>query len=206
MGSVAHIVGGGTPNTNNEKYWDGDINWFSPSEIDDQPYVFSSRKKISNLGLEKSAAKVLPAGTVLFTSRAGIGNTAILGNDGATNQGFQSIVPSQNKLDSYFVYSKTFELKRYGERVGGGSTFVEVSGKQMEQMRMLIPSLQEQNRIGCLFSKVDNLITLHQRTFKAYLQFYQINLDNDLMTRSVSWFSNSCITCKYVFCVVVMLE
>lgn len=132
MGEIASIVGGGTPSTNISEYWEGDIDWYSPVEIGEKIYVSGSRKKITKLGLQKSSAKVLPVGTVLFTSRAGIGNTAILAKEGATNQGFQSIVPQINELDSYFIFSRTYELKRYGEATGAGSTFTEVSGKQME--------------------------------------------------------------------------
>ena len=163
MGEAADIVGGGTPDTTNPDYWDGVIDWYSPVEIGEQVHVNGSKKKITTLGLQKSSAKVLPIGTVLFTSRAGIGNTAILSKEGATNQGFQSIVPHNNELDTYFIYSRSYELKRYGETNGAGSTFVEVSGKQMSQMPIFIPSLPEQTAIGNFFRTLDDAITLHKR-------------------------------------------
>ena len=163
LGEVADIIGGGTPSTLNSEYWDGNIDWYSPAEIIDQIYVDRSQRKITELGFEKSSAKMLPEGTVLFTSRAGIGKTAILAKKGCTNQGFQSIVPHSNKLDSYFIFSRTEELKKYGELVGAGSTFVEVSGRQMENMQLMIPkTIDEQHIIGVLFSTFDHLITLHQ--------------------------------------------
>ncbi|KRL40414.1 restriction endonuclease subunit S [Liquorilactobacillus nagelii] len=163
LGELADIVGGGTPSTNNDEYWNGDIDWYSPVEINNQIYVSGSKNKITELGLQKSSAKVLPIGTVLFTSRAGIGKTAILAKKGTTNQGFQSILPHENKLDSYFIFSRTDELKRYGETNGAGSTFVEVSGKQMSKMPIMLPKIEEQMRIGTFFQQLDNLITLHQR-------------------------------------------
>ena len=89
LGDVAIITGGGTPSTNVPEYWNGDIDWYSPVEIGKNRYVSKSTRKITKLGLEKSSAKLLPIGTVLFTSRAGIGNTAILQAEGCTNQGFQ---------------------------------------------------------------------------------------------------------------------
>lgn len=157
-------MGGGTPSTGNPSYWDGEIDWYAPAEIADQIYANSSQKKITDLGYENSSAKMLPPGTVLFTSRAGIGKTAILTQKGCTNQGFQSIVPHRGELDSYFVFSRTEELKRYGELVGAGSTFVEVSGKQMAAMELMMPStMREQQTIGGFFRHLDNLITLHQR-------------------------------------------
>lgn len=177
LGELSNIVGGGTPSTSNPEYWDGDIDWYAPAEIGEQSYVNKSKKTITELGLKKSSARILPVGTVLFTSRAGIGNTAILAKEATTNQGFQSIVPDQNKLDSYFIFSRTNELKRYGEVTGAGSTFVEVSGKQMSKMPIMVPVLSEQQEIGTFLEQIDNTITLHQRelellkqTKKAFLQ------------------------------------
>ena len=166
LGDIADIVGGGTPSTGNQSYWDGDIDWYAPAEIADQIYANSSQKKITGLGYENSSAKMLPPGTVLFTSRAGIGKTAILTRKGCTNQGFQSIVPHRGELDSYFIFSRTEELKRYGELVGAGSTFVEVSGKQMAVMELMMPpTMREQQTIGGFFQQLDHLITLHQRKY-----------------------------------------
>lgn len=132
-------------------------------EIGEKIYADGSQNKITQLGLEKSSARILPKGTVLFTSRAGIGKSAILAEEGSTNQGFQSILPKINKLDSYFIYSRTGEIKRYSEIVGAGSTFIEVSGKQLAKMKISVPKIEEQLIIGSYFEKLDMLITLHQR-------------------------------------------
>ena len=164
LGELAEIVGGGTPSTSVNSYWDGDIDWYAPAEIGEQIYLESSQRKITEEGLNKSSAKILPIGTVLFTSRAGIGKTAILQKEGCTNQGFQSIVPNKEKLDSYFIFTRSEELKRYGETVGAGSTFVEVSGKQMANMELMMPkTMPEQQQIGEFFTNLDHFITLHQR-------------------------------------------
>ena len=164
MGELADIVGGGTPSTSNFEYWDGDIDWYAPAEIADQIFVSSSERKITQQGYDNSSAKMLPVGTVLFTSRAGIGKTAILRKEGCTNQGFQSIVPHINEFDSYFIFSRSEEMKRYGETVGAGSTFVEVSGKQMANMELMMPTtMEEQVTIGSFFRNLDSIITLHQR-------------------------------------------
>ena len=168
LGDLADIVGGGTPSTSKGEYWDGDIDWYAPAEIADQIYVSSSQKKITQAGYDNSSAKMLPVGTVLFTSRAGIGKTAILAKKGCTNQGFQSIVPHEGQLDSYFIFSRTDELKKYGETTGAGSTFVEVSGKQMARMELLMPpTISEQREIGRFFASMDSTITLHQRKLES---------------------------------------
>ena len=164
LGELADIVGGGTPSTGVSDFWDGDIDWYVPAEIAEQIYLTSSQRKITEEGYNHSSAKMLPVGTVLFTSRAGIGKTAILTRKGCTNQGFQSIVPHKGELDSYFIFSRTEELKQYGETVGAGSTFVEVSGKQMANMELMMPkTMAEQKIIGQYFANLDHLITLHQR-------------------------------------------
>lgn len=170
LGDIANIVGGGTPSTSISEFWDGNIDWYAPAEIENQIYLNSSRRKITEEGYNHSSAKILPVGTVLFTSRAGIGKTAILSQKGCTNQGFQSIVPQKDELDSYFIFSRTEELKQYGETVGAGSTFVEVSGKQMANMELMMPKTRnEQKVIGQYFSNLDVLITLHQRKYEKLL-------------------------------------
>ena len=166
LGELADIVGGGTPSTGVSEYWDGDIDWYAPAEITDQIFINSSQRKITAEGFAHSSARMLPEGTVLFTSRAGIGKTAILQRKGCTNQGFQSIIPHKDVLISYFIFSRTEELKEYGETIGAGSTFVEVSGKQMAEMELMMPpTIDEQRQIGTYFHNLDNLITLHQRKY-----------------------------------------
>ena len=162
LSEVAEIIGGGTPSTGVSEYWDGDIDWYAPAEINDQIYVECSERKITRLGLENSSAKILPANkTVLFTSRAGIGKTAILRREGATNQGFQSMVLN-DQTNPYFVFSMNSIIKEKAERVASGSTFAEISGKMLGNLEFMFPSKAEQDKIGDYFENLDNLITLHQ--------------------------------------------
>ncbi|GAF66062.1 restriction modification system DNA specificity domain-containing protein [Bacillus sp. TS-2] len=177
LNEVAEIIGGGTPSTNVQEYWGGNIDWYSPVEIGKEIYTSGSQRKITALGLKKSSAKILPANkTILFTSRAGIGDMAILKRDGATNQGFQSLVVNNN-YDIYFVYSIGYKIKEFALKNASGSTFLEISGKGLGEMFLLVPSLEEQTKIGNFFKQLDDTITLHQReldalkeTKKAFLQ------------------------------------
>ncbi|WP_335800305.1 restriction endonuclease subunit S [Gallibacterium anatis] len=163
LGKIVNIVGGGTPDTNNATYWNGNIDWYSPTEIGNEIYVSNSLKKISKLGLEKSSAKLLPANkTILFTSRASIGDMAILLKSSTTNQGFQSFVVDEEKVDIYFLYSLGFKIKHFALKNATGSTFLEISKKQLEKMEISIPTLPEQQKIGNLFKQLDRLITLHK--------------------------------------------
>jgi len=167
LGDFTSIVGGGTPSTSNPLYWNGSINWYSPTEIGDRNYTIDSQNKITEAGLSNSSARLLkPYKTILFTSRAGIGDTAILSSVGSTNQGFQSIVLDE-KTDTYFLYSMTHLIKGYALKYASGSTFLEISGKTLAKMLVNLPSLSEQEKIGSLFLNLDNFITLTQRSQKS---------------------------------------
>jgi len=170
LSNIADIVGGGTPSTSNPDYWDGDIDWYAPAEIGEQIFAIGSVRKITKDGLNHSSAKILPAyKTVLFTSRAGIGNMAILQRSAATNQGFQSLV-CHDDIDPYFVFSMGDCIKTKAERVAAGSTFVEISGKKLGNLEFMFPNTDEQKAIGDYFRNLDHLITLHQRKIKYILK------------------------------------
>ena len=163
LGEVATIVGGGTPSTNIDAYWDGDIDWYSPAELGEHVYADRSVRRITQAGYDSCSATLLPAGkTILFTSRAGIGNTAILRRSACTNQGFQSLVVN-DETDVYFIYSMTDLIKKFAEQNASGSTFLEISGKGLAAGEFAFPSKDEQVAIGSMFEQIDNLITLHQR-------------------------------------------
>ena len=163
LGDIAEIVGGGTPNTGNPDFWDGEIDWYSPAELGEHVYADGSVRRITEKGYTSCSAKMLPANkTILFTSRAGIGNTAILRRSACTNQGFQSLVVKDGS-DVYFLYTMSGKLKRCAEERASGSTFLEVSGKQLATIEVSLPQFPEQQVIGVLFSQLDNLIALHQR-------------------------------------------
>ncbi|UXE90368.1 restriction endonuclease subunit S [Limosilactobacillus reuteri] len=163
LGGVAKIIGGGTPNTKIPAYWNGTINWYTPVEIGKKIYINESQRKITLDGLKHSSAKLLPKNSVLFTSRAGIGKMAILGEEATTNQGFQSIIPIAKELDSYFLFSLSNQLKYYGETHGAGSTFTEISGKELAKFKLILPKLNEQKIISKLIMMMDKLISLQQR-------------------------------------------
>ncbi|ENW84437.1 hypothetical protein F908_00484 [Acinetobacter sp. NIPH 284] len=164
LGDVVDIVGGGTPDTNVSEFWNGDIDWYSPTEIGENVYANGSIKKITALGLKNSSAKILPAKkTVLFSSRAGIGDMAILNKPAATNQGFQSFIA--NNIDVYFLYSMGAKIKKFALSKASGSTFLEISRNQLAQMEFLVPSVEsgEQIQIGSFFQNLDQSIALQEK-------------------------------------------
>lgn len=176
LGAVVDIVGGGTPDTNVAEFWNGDIDWYSPTEIGENVYANGSLKKITASGLKNSSAKVLPAKkTVLFSSRAGIGEMAILNKSAATNQGFQSFIT--NNIDVYFLYSMGFKIKKFALSKASGSTFLEISRNQLAQMEFLIPSSEEQKEIGNFFKQLDETLVLQQQQLQTLKNLKQAFLE-----------------------------
>jgi len=178
LGDVVDIVGGGTPDTNVPEFWNGDIDWYSPTEIGESVYANGSIKKITAAGLKNSSAKILPAKkTVLFSSRAGIGDMAILDKPAATNQGFQSFIA--NNIDVYFLYSMGVKIKKFALSKASGSTFLEISRNQLAQMEFLAPSIDsnEQTQIGNFFQNLDQSIALHEKKLAQTQNFKKAMLE-----------------------------
>lgn len=156
LGDIADIIGGGTPSTNNEEYWNGDIIWLTPSEIY-KKYIGESKRNISELGLKNSSAKKLPKGAILFTSRATIGEVSITTEEVTTNQGFQSFIVDSNTNNEFLYYWIIHNRKNFIERASG-STFLEISKSKIQPMQILFPSLMEQTKIANFLSSLDQKI------------------------------------------------
>ena len=156
---VGKIIGGGTPNTRDKSLWNGSIVWYTPVEIAEK-YSSSSVRAISTKGLKYSSAKVLPAGSVLFTSRASIGKVTIALCECTTNQGFQSFVVNHEYFSNEFLYYwLTNNVKEFVRRANG-STYLEVSGKEIKKIRYVVPCLEEQQKIASFLSSIDQTIEL----------------------------------------------
>ena len=119
IGKIGEIIGGGTPATNQNRFWNGNINWFTPSEIKSK-YSNSSIRKISEQGLAQSSAKLLPAGTILLTSRATIGEVSIAREECTTNQGFQSCVVNSSSYSNEYTYYWIVKNKILFLRIANG--------------------------------------------------------------------------------------
>ena len=155
--NIAKVVGGGTPSTTEKEYWNGNINWFTPTEIKFD-IVSESKRKITDLGLKKSSATLLPKGAILLTTRATIGEMAIAQEECTTNQGFQSLVVNKNNSNQFvFDLIKVHRKELY--KRANGSTFKEISKKEVEKIKVLIPKLPEQQKIAAFLTDVDEKIT-----------------------------------------------
>ncbi|PKZ16761.1 restriction endonuclease subunit S [Anaerococcus octavius] len=168
---TSQITGGGTPSTSDTNFWNGNINWFTPSEINDKRYFSESERKISELGLMKSSAKLLDKNkTILFTSRATIGNIGLLTEDSTTNQGFQSLV-IKDEYDLKFMYSLCETIKNKALSLSTGSTFREISKSDFQNLLINTPQYKEQEKIGDLLSKIDQLIESQQELVDQTIAF-----------------------------------
>lgn len=180
LGSIAEIVGGGTPSTNISHYWNGGIPWFTPTEIGKTKYVSESKKTISAHGQNNSSAKILPKGTILFTSRATIGAKAILTVEATTNQGFQSLIVHNNNNNEFIYYYLDIILKNIKQKASG-STFTEISAESMRRTEIIIPPKEEQNAIVSIFVNADKEIELANEKL-ASLQSQKLGLMQQLLT------------------------
>jgi len=149
MGEVAEIVGGGTPKTDHSEYFGGDVAWITPADLSGYTEKLISRgaRSITQAGLESSGARVMPAGAVLFSSRAPIGYVAIASNPVSTNQGFKSFVLRNGGLTPDYVYYYLQHAKKLALDLASGTTFLEISGKKAAQIPIPIAPLDEQREI-----------------------------------------------------------
>ncbi|MDP2133186.1 MAG: restriction endonuclease subunit S [Sulfuritalea sp.] len=178
MGEISDVVGGGTPKTNDPSNFEGgDIPWITPADLSGYTakYISRGNRFITRKGLESSAARLLPASTVLFTSRAPIGYVAIAGNPIATNQGFKSFVLKSGVLPEY-VYWWLKGSKHLAEKLANGTTFLELSGASAKKIPIPIVPLERQRAVVAeiekQFSRLDEAVAGLKRV-KANLKRYK---------------------------------
>lgn len=160
---ICTVVSGSTPKTNVDEYWDGDIKWITPAELnEDSFYLYDSVRHITELGKEKTGLSYMPQGTVILSSRAPIGKVAIAGCEMCCNQGFKNLICSDvifNEYLYYFLKSKT----DYLNSLGRGATFKELSKSIVENIDIKVPALDKQKEIAGILGKVYELVNLRKQ-------------------------------------------
>ncbi|WP_270547655.1 restriction endonuclease subunit S [Bacteroides uniformis] len=177
INDLAVVIGGGTPDTTVKSYWDGEIQWFTPSEIGKNKYVDSSLRTITEVGLNNSSAKLLPPNTILLSSRATIGECSLSLRECATNQGFQCLVSKKCNVD--FLYYLIQTKKKDLIRKSCGSTFLEISANEVRKIQVSVPSDVEQQKIAELLSLIDERIATQNKIIEK-LQSLIKGLNNTL--------------------------
>lgn len=171
ISDIGEVVGGGTPSTANSDFWGGDIPWISPKDLTGYKSVYISHGEsfLTKTGL-KSGTRLLPKGTVLFSSRAPIGYVAIASNPICTNQGFKSIICNKEIINPLFLYYYIKGNLDYIKLFGTGATFPEISGAAMRKIKVQIPTLPTQQKIASILSSYDRLIENNTRRIRLLEQ------------------------------------
>ena len=178
ISEIAEIVSGGTPDTTNPEYWNGNVFWCTPSDITASgKYISKTAKTISQAGLQNSSANLLPVNSILMCSRATIGPRCINTVPMATNQGFKSLIVNSEYANTYFIYDAIELYISDFIALSSGSTFLELSKHDLQRYKISLPPLPEQQKIAEILTAQDAVIALMQKQIellqkqkKAFLQ------------------------------------
>lgn len=177
VSEIGTVVGGSTPKTSIEEYWDGDLKWITPAELNlDTGYLYDSIRKITKAGAESCSLQLMPINTVILTSRAPIGKVAIAGTEFYCNQGFKNII-CKDKINPRYLYSLLLFNTDYLNSLGRGATFKEISKAIVEKIRIPIPQIELQNQFADFVKQVDKskfiaeIIITTIRRVRLYDQF-----------------------------------
>ncbi|MBD5456235.1 MAG: restriction endonuclease subunit S [Lachnospiraceae bacterium] len=204
IGELGTVIGGATPSTKeSENYEGGTIAWITPKDLASFSgrYISHGERNITEKGLQSCSTQLMPAHTVLFSSRAPIGYVAIAKQEVCTNQGFKSVVPNAN-TDYMFLYYLLKYSKEKIENLGSGTTFKEVSGSVMRDVKVSIPeTVEEQRQIASVLSALDDKIernieindNLQQQAQVIYASMFVTNANPDWQQGHLS----DLITVKY---------
>lgn len=174
LGDICNIVNGGTPSTSIAEFWNGKILWCTPTDITScsTKYIYTTESKITESGLKASSATLLPKGALLLCSRATIGEVRIAGNTICTNQGFKSLVVHQN-ISNEWLYYMVHVLKSNMLEKAIGSTFLEISKKDLAELDIIVPEFTEQKAIAQVLSDMDSEIEQLEKKLAKYQQIKQ---------------------------------
>ncbi len=169
LDKLGEIYSGGTPSTSEPNYWGGDIPWISPVDLSgfEQKFISTGRKSITMSGLQKSSAKLLPKGTVLFSSRAPIGYVAIANNELCTNQGFKSVTPNP-EVDSELLYYSLKCNVNQAEKLASGTTFLEISKAAFSKLLLKLP--REKNEQLDLVREIESRLSICDKIEDSIVQ------------------------------------
>lgn len=179
---MGQVVSGGTPDTNNNDYWNGEVCWTTPTDITalKNRFIKTTKRKITEEGVKNSSARLLPPNTILVCTRATLGYFAIASTEITTNQGFKNLIPHL-KFDSEFLYFLFSYFKYQFIRYACGSTFMELSKKDFENLVFSVPEKKEQRKIAQILIGADTEIEA-TKTYLAYLQQEKKFLMQQLLT------------------------
>ena len=188
LGEICEIVSGSTPKTSIPEYWDGDVKWITPAELNDDSYIINdSVRKITELGVKKTGLSPFPVGTVILSSRAPIGKVAIAGCEMYCNQGFKNLICSDiinNRYLFWFLKGNT----EYLNSLGRGATFKEISKQIVSSIVINVPSIEEQKEAVGVLERVSGIIKMRKQELQV--------LDELIKARFVEMFGDPVLNPK----------
>ena len=162
LGEICGIVSGSTPKTGIAEYWDGNLKWITPAEIDDESYIITdSARKLTELGVKKTGLSSFPSGTVILSSRAPIGKVAIAGCKMYCNQGFKNLICS-DRINNRYLYWFLKGNTAYLNSLGRGATFKEISKKIVSDIEINVPEISQQLAAVDALERVSEIIRLRK--------------------------------------------
>ena len=162
LGEICEIVSGSTPKTGIAEYWDGNLKWITPAEIDDESYIITdSARKLTKLGVKKTGLSSFPSGTVILSSRAPIGKVAIAGCEMYCNQGFKNLICS-DRINNRYLYWFLKGNTAYLNSLGRGATFKEISKKIVSDIEINVPEISQQLAAVDALERVSEIIRLRK--------------------------------------------
>lgn len=182
LGEICEIVSGSTPKTGIAEYWDGNLKWITPAEIDDESYIITdSARKLTELGVKKTGLSSFPSGTVILSSRAPIGKVAIAGCKMYCNQGFKNLICS-DRINNRYLYWFLKGNTAYLNSLGRGATFKEISKKIVSDIEINVPEISKQLAAVDALERVSEIIRLRKNQLQK--------LDELIKARFVEMFGN----------------
>ena len=191
LAELCTIVGGGTPRRSNAAYFDGTIPWATPTDVTalDQLFIERTKEAITEIGLNKSSARLIPAGTVLMTSRATIGYTAIATRPMATNQGFANLICGDRIVPEYLAYWLRDQRERLIQ-LAGGTTFKELPKSTLKKVCLPVPPLDEQQRIVGILNraaKIERLRKQAKERLREFIPALFVKMFGDPIENPMGW-------------------
>ena len=192
LGDVCDVMNGGTPKTGVPEYWDGQHRWITPAEMGKRvsPYVSDTERKITDLGLRDSSARMLPPNSVILSSRAPIGHLVINTEPMGTNQGCKGLVP-RSQIEHKFLYYYLSSIVDLLNSLGTGATFKELSGGKLKEVTVPVPPLAEQQRIvGLLDEAFEGLATAKanaEKNLQNARALFESHLQSVFTQRGPGW-------------------
>ncbi|WP_317137696.1 restriction endonuclease subunit S [Methanochimaera problematica] len=192
LGDIGKIFSGSTPSTKVEENFNGDIPWITPADLSnfDEMYIQKGKKNISEKGLKSTSIKILPKGTVLFSSRAPVGYVAIADNPITTNQGFKNLVLNDDRIIPEYVFYYLKANKKLAEKYASGTTFLEVSSTRFSQIPIVIPPLETQRKIVAILEKAEATQRLRAEADALTQELVQsvfLEMFGDPVTNPMGW-------------------